>query len=417
MKKIIVSFLCAIIFMQAGISAYATREDYHTNAEITFFRKGEISDNDFSYFFRLDDKSANSPVYGTLVFIPYYISDENATDRPAGVPIAYGYASLDYYKFPATDDPLLGLVHAEKGTGVDMCLQEETDKYDKLLSDLSVSASSDDTDYPKCIVIETNSYFAEITSKDGRIIYFDDLIEDLNEHKIFAKSDMPEEYTYDDYQKNTEWISKYVNEDGTLAYDISENILSDVRCIDFKDVEKPSSWAEDEVWRAINYDLTTESVTDYPHEYINREEFAEMIVKCVEKIVNNPISDTNNPFTDINNSAVTKAFNMGIVSGVGDNLFEPDKDITRQEISTMLYRAIQYIEKSNNQQYFSYNDDLGDFFDKSNVSDWAKEAVGNLINNDIIHGNDQRFIKPLKHTTKEEAILLILRIYEAINVN
>jgi hypothetical protein len=81
MKKIIVSFLCAIIFMQAGISAYATREDYHTNAEITFFRKGEISDNDFSYFFRLDDKSANSPVYGTLVFIPYYISDENATDR------------------------------------------------------------------------------------------------------------------------------------------------------------------------------------------------------------------------------------------------------------------------------------------------------------------------------------------------
>ena len=49
------------------------------------------------------------------------------------------------------------------------------------------------------------------------------------------------------------------------------------------------------------------------------------------------------PFTDIDDDYVTAAYTIGIVSGVGNDMFNPDSAITRQEAAVML-NNLAYME-------------------------------------------------------------------------
>lgn len=188
------------------------------------------------------------------------------------------------------------------------------------------------------------------------------------------------------------------------AYQITEHKLSDT--------VKPSEWAETEVNKALKNGLISDDTEYFYREYITREEFAELIVTCVEKLVDTKGLKSAKAFDDSANEQVLKAASMGIVSGIGDNLFAPKNNITRQEIAAMMYRAIKYVETSKGKTYLKNNTSLSGYSDSDKVSDWAREAVGTLVNNEIIFGTSDTTISPLANTTIEQAVLLDVRIYE-----
>ena len=84
-----------------------------------------------------------------------------------------------------------------------------------------------------------------------------------------------------------------------------------------------------------------------------------------------------NPFTDVADDAwytkaVIWAANNGIVNGVAKNTFAPDDSITREQIAAMLYRYAG--------AEAAKEDKLSAFPDAAKVSDWAKEALNDIKN-------------------------------------
>jgi len=111
-----------------------------------------------------------------------------------------------------------------------------------------------------------------------------------------------------------------------------------------------SSWAEQEVREAAEFDLIPPELLSNFQANITRHEFSKTVVRMLmaktetlenqdEFIERFNINLNDEPFADTSERYIKMAFALGIVNGVGDNRFAPDNPITRQEAAAMLSRA------------------------------------------------------------------------------
>jgi len=112
--------------------------------------------------------------------------------------------------------------------------------------------------------------------------------------------------------------------------------------------ENASSWAVDELDKAVTYGFITDKIADNMKGDITREEFAEIVVLLYEKLTGTTVTADANPFTDTTNPEIIKAARLGIVKGVGNNKFAPNSLVTREQIAVMLFRAIKLCAPSVN---------------------------------------------------------------------
>jgi lactocepin len=120
-----------------------------------------------------------------------------------------------------------------------------------------------------------------------------------------------------------------------------------------------------------------------------------------------------NPFTDVADDtwytkAVIWAANNGIVNGVGKNVFAPDASITREQIATMLYRYAG--------AEAAKEDKLSAFPDAAKVSDWAKEALNWAVASGLINGvadaNGTASLEPQATATRAQIATILMRWLE-----
>lgn len=107
--------------------------------------------------------------------------------------------------------------------------------------------------------------------------------------------------------------------------------------------------------------------------------------------------------------AVEWAAKNGIVNGVGDNLYAPNADVTREQIATMLFRYAQYLGRG-----VSGRASLDKFHDGDQVSDWAKEAMQWAVKLGIFQGDDTGALNPKNNATRAEVATLMQRIVAMI---
>lgn len=170
----------------------------------------------------------------------------------------------------------------------------------------------------------------------------------------------------------------------------------------------PSQWADNEVNKAKTYDLLTPKVMMNYQQSITREEFAELVIKLYSGLTGRQaILPNGNPFRDTSNPEVIKAHYLGIVEGVGGGFFDPNSNITREQIAVMFYRLLKTIDSG-----YVYDRGTYELKDKGTISSWAVNEVGFLWNNSIIKGYEDGTFRPLRNTSREEAIALIVRVYE-----
>ncbi|HEY8500265.1 MAG TPA: NlpC/P60 family protein [Clostridia bacterium] len=186
---------------------------------------------------------------------------------------------------------------------------------------------------------------------------------------------------------------------GVDSYALSENAINSA-----------SSWAKKEILAAEELNLITDKVQDDFQDKITREEFSELAVKLYEALSGkNAEAPAYHPFVDTQNPEIEAANKLGIVNGVGNNKFLPHGIASREEVSVMLYNAIKAAKPEYG--YISRNEHV--FRDQNMISSWAKEAVKYLYSRGVVKGVGNKTFSPRAATSREEAVIMVKRIYEA----
>ncbi len=166
-----------------------------------------------------------------------------------------------------------------------------------------------------------------------------------------------------------------------------------------------SSWAEEELIAAYELGLIPDSLITNLSSPITRLEFATLAVHFYETISETPVSyDANSPFVDTSDTAVLKAYALGITSGQGNQRFNPEGLVTRQEMATFVYRTLTAVYGN-----FTEIIDDPDYDDFDAIADWAVTAIRFTNAYSIISGTDNHHFSPLMTATDEMAILLLYR--------
>ena len=172
--------------------------------------------------------------------------------------------------------------------------------------------------------------------------------------------------------------------------------------------ENASEWAEEELDRAKDLDLITNAIRDDMTKNVTREEFAEVLMKMYVRVTGKTVAYSENYFSDTENPEVLKAAELGIVTGNGYDQFKPDEYVTRQELCTMIYRAIKLLHPE-----LDFNvQNVERFVDQASIDQWALEGMQFMYKNKILKGDGYGKIDPLGNSSREVATILILRAYE-----
>lgn len=169
-----------------------------------------------------------------------------------------------------------------------------------------------------------------------------------------------------------------------------------------------SSWATAELDKAVQYGLITDRIKDNMSAKVTREEFAEIAVKLYEKHTGDTAIVGNISFTDTTNKEILKAANLGLVTGVGNNKYDPDALVTREQMATILLRALKVINPTAD---FSTANSTK-FTDDNKVESWAKDGVYYCSKTKIVTGIGNNTFDPKGSATREMAVIVCTRAYE-----
>ena len=166
----------------------------------------------------------------------------------------------------------------------------------------------------------------------------------------------------------------------------------------------PSDWAENDINSIkANGRLEDRAFGDF-QDKITRKDFAYLGVKMYEIITGESTSVGTASFTDSSDEFVLKAKNAGFIDGVGNGLFEPDREITRDEIAALFVKlynvtGVSYIPGVAAQ----------DFADKDEIASWAQDYVKIARANEIVNGVGENKFSPKEKATREVALIMYKR--------
>lgn len=141
-----------------------------------------------------------------------------------------------------------------------------------------------------------------------------------------------------------------------------------------------------------------------PHRTVTRAEMAKMAVDTT-RMVKVPFGPA---FVDVCENDwfyeyVMTACKEGIFVGREGNRFASEESITRQEAAVVIYRMIREKLTDNAEAEVVFDDD-------ESISDWASEAVYTLRNNGILEGRSTTEFCPDEFLTRAEAAILFSKI-------
>lgn len=224
-------------------------------------------------------------------------------------------------------------------------------------------------------------------------------------------------YTPEDGEDTNAIVIYYINESGGLEvvsnciYDPATGRISfstrhfsqyavGYNKINFKDVAG-SAWCSKAVEFIAAREITTGTGDGNfsPEAKLTRGQFVVMLMKTYSI---DPDLNPKDNFADAGNTYYTAylaaAKRLGISAGTGNNMFAPEKEITRQEMFTLLYNALKVIGRL---PEGTDGKPLSSFADVENVAFWAKEAMTLLVETGTISGNGGKLF-PTSTTTRAE---------------
>lgn len=191
---------------------------------------------------------------------------------------------------------------------------------------------------------------------------------------------------------------------------VEETDEKETETIIFTDITEEFKFAETAIYDLVNRDII-DGMGDglyAPGKEFTREQFCKIIVAALGY----ELKDYEGAFSDIDkdrwsSSYVQAAVESGLFIGNPDGTFMPEKVISRQEIAVVAARAAiakGLVEQTKVDKFVM---EKSNYIDKNDVAEWAENAVAYLETQDVFIGVAGENFEPLKNVNRAEAALIV----------
>ena len=243
--------------------------------------------------------------------------------------------------------------------------------------------------------------------------------ETVSRNAVLSEPKAPEKegFTFDGWYTDRELTNRYdfgtkVTESFTLYAKWSENEVEDGEWENpFVDVAK-ADWFYESVRFAYERGLFSGvSETKFaPKNIMTRG----MLVTVLYRAEGEPKVKGSIPFADVDTgayyaNAVIWAEQNGIVKGVGENEFAPNRNITREQIAAIMYRYAAY---KGYDLSVGENTDIGTFADFGEISEYALLPMQYAVGAGLMKGKTETTLNPRDNATRAEIAAILMRFIE-----
>ncbi len=160
------------------------------------------------------------------------------------------------------------------------------------------------------------------------------------------------------------------------------------------------NWAADAIKTLEDRGTANGGTSFRPGEAITRGDFAMFLVETLDLYFS-----SESQFDDVKPDAeyaeaLKKGRVYGILNGIGDNKYNPEATITRQDLMTIISRGLALFGEA----------DLSAFTDAGQIADYALPHVSAMVKAGLVTGNADGTLNPLGNATRAEAAVIMMRI-------
>ncbi|MDR6880905.1 S-layer homology domain-containing protein [Bacillus sp. 3255] len=147
-----------------------------------------------------------------------------------------------------------------------------------------------------------------------------------------------------------------------------------------------------------------------PEANVTRAEFAAMLVRSLglAETKDNTFQDV--PAADWFAGAVGAAYKAGLINGYEDGTFQPNALITREQMITMMMRAM----KAGGKDIQADRSALSRFADHTVIGEWSKDAVSQALKAGLIQGMSDTEFAALEPATRAQAAVMLRRALQSL---
>ena len=242
---------------------------------------------------------------------------------------------------------------------------------------------------------------------ENKLVYAWDIVNDKDIKLVFEMPGEKKEEPVKEPAKEEEPAKEPAKEEEPVKKPIKEEAKNEPKKTTPVSWAKADKWAIDELSKANDLGVIPETfeAKDFTAP-ITRKDFAAVAVKLYEALTGESAKAAEkNPFTDTKDEYVLKAYALEITKGTSDTEFSPDAQITREQMATMLTRALTTVgikAEANMAEATPFADD-----DK--ISSWAKESVYFMSQKGIIKGMGENTFGAKATSTIEQAVIIAER--------
>jgi len=198
----------------------------------------------------------------------------------------------------------------------------------------------------------------------------------------------------------------------SIMYKLTPNNTINVADLDLAKYDDSAilDWATDAIefvgLNRIANDIA--NATFAPEQNITRGDFAYFLVNTlgIRKV------GTPNQFVDVDSSkyyadAILAGRSAGVLNGSGNDMYEPEAPISRQDAMAIIARGMTYMSMLGKSDAESR---LSVFSDSALIADYAREPIAAMTEEEIVKGNTDGTVNPLGNITRAEAAVIMHRI-------
>ena len=176
------------------------------------------------------------------------------------------------------------------------------------------------------------------------------------------------------------------------------------------------TWAETAV-NALASRMILQGASNAPfraQDAVSRAEVTEMLTRTLGILTDK--SGVSNFFdilpSDWYFSSTSIAVENKLINGYGDGTFGPERNITRQEVMTIVARVMEYLGSTANVNMTKAEAEsiLARFNDGDKVADWAKINMAKCVAAEVVRGDDKLCLNPNANLTRAEMSQLIYNL-------
>ncbi len=173
-------------------------------------------------------------------------------------------------------------------------------------------------------------------------------------------------------------------------------------------------WAQPQVEKLVKAGVVswTPEALFRPEEPVLRGELFKMVLiarridtggKCRARFQDVPCEAWYAPY-------VEHAFQMAIAEGVGGDLAAPEQPVTREQLFTIIIRALGKRWAAHQQSWSEINEALAPYTDRNQIDYYAKPPLALALKEGILAGYTDATLRPKQVATRAEAAALISRV-------